>query len=160
MNIFYKKSYIVFTLTILLSFLYVPVLSASIICPADPKPGECPPFDTSTGGTQTSLAEGDLVSLVKGLIGVVNSVIILVVGLAVMVFIWGIVRYLYSAGDASARAEWRNYMIYGVIALTVITGIWGIVNGVASLLGIGFVGPVFPKLEPETVSMLSTVYLS
>lgn len=91
----------------------------------------------------TPSSGSDLVSLIDELISIANKLIAVLVGLAVLVFIWGIIKYLYSAGDAKARQEWRNYMIYGVLAITVIVGFWGIVRAVLNLFGLGFAGPQF-----------------
>lgn len=57
----------------------------------------------------------------------VNPIIGLMVGLAVLFFVWGIVKYIASAGG-DAKVSAKNTMVYGVIALTVLFSFWGIVT--------------------------------
>ncbi len=55
-------------------------------------------------------------------------------GIALLVFIWGMVIFISKSGDSEARAEGRQRMVWGVIALFVIVSIWGLV---------GFIGNTF-----------------
>lgn len=52
----------------------------------------------------------------------------LLIGLAVVFFLIGIVKFMFSAGDAEKRKEGRNMMIYGVIGMFVMISLWGLVN--------------------------------
>lgn len=57
--------------------------------------------------------------------------------IAVLVFFWGLVKFLFKAGDEKSHEEGRNRMIWGIIALFVLTSIWGIVYYIQSDLQIG-----------------------
>ncbi|MBI5816858.1 MAG: hypothetical protein HZB09_00315 [Candidatus Yonathbacteria bacterium] len=59
---------------------------------------------------------------------IVNNVVILIIGLAVLYFLRGVAKYILHSDDAKAREEGRNMMIYGVIALFVMVSMWGLVN--------------------------------
>lgn len=48
--------------------------------------------------------------------------------LALLVFIWGIVKYIAGAGDEGKAKEGKSIMIYGVLALFVLFSVWGIIN--------------------------------
>ena len=53
----------------------------------------------------------------------------LLIGLAVVVFFWGLVKYLNAGmGDAKNIKEARDLMIWGIIAITVMVSVWGIVK--------------------------------
>ena len=56
-----------------------------------------------------------------------GSVRTLLIGLATVVFFWGIVRYFRKQDSAEARSESASFMVYGLISLFVIFGIWGLV---------------------------------
>jgi hypothetical protein len=61
-------------------------------------------------------------------VGYFTALIPILVGLAVALFFWGIVKYLWSAaGDIKAHEEGRKMMAWGVIAIFVMVSIWGIV---------------------------------
>jgi hypothetical protein len=51
----------------------------------------------------------------------------LFIGLAVFGFFWGIVKILFNRENAIAKAEGRNYMLYGIILLFVMSSVWSLV---------------------------------
>jgi len=56
--------------------------------------------------------------------------------LAVLYFIYGVVRYILTQNDETAQKEARNIMINGVIALFVIVSVWGLVNVLITTFGL------------------------
>ncbi|MFH1472845.1 MAG: pilin [bacterium] len=67
----------------------------------------------------------------KGLIeatgGLISYSITLVVGLSLLVFFWGLAKYVFKSGNADNQEEGRNLMLWGVITLFVMMSVWGIV---------------------------------
>lgn len=76
----------------------------------------------------------------------------IVITLALIYFIWGIVKYVIAQSD-DQKADAKTHIIYGVIAMFVIVSIWGITNFIADYLGITpFVStPIIPQLPPVNV---------
>lgn len=68
---------------------------------------------------------GELIGIATSLI---NPILSLLTGLAVLYFVWGIVKYIKSAGDAKAAAEGKSIMLYGILGLFVLFSFWGIVQ--------------------------------
>jgi hypothetical protein len=63
------------------------------------------------------------------LIKIINNYIVpLILGLAVLLFIWGIFKFIFAAGDDDARKEAKKFMIWGVIGLFIMISVWGLVN--------------------------------
>lgn len=58
----------------------------------------------------------------------VNLALPIVVSLAVLIFFWGMAKYLFSAGDKTKLSEGRNMMVFCVLALFVMVSVWGIVK--------------------------------
>ncbi len=58
---------------------------------------------------------------------IINMLIGICAALALLVFFWGIVKYIASAGDADKAKEGKSIMIYGVIALFVLFSVFGLV---------------------------------
>ena len=48
--------------------------------------------------------------------------------LAIAVFLWGIVKFIYSAGNPEKRKESKNLIIYGLIGLFVLFSFLGIIE--------------------------------
>lgn len=83
----------------------------------------------------------------------VQTLAIILVGVALLVFFWGIIRYVMAGGDEEKRAAGRSLMIYGVIGLFVMVAIWGLVYFLASVLGIGVGGGVdIPAIPDGTIT--------
>jgi len=55
--------------------------------------------------------------------------------LALLVFFWGIVKYIW--GEGHGKDDGRKIMIWGVIALFVMSSIWGIIYFLRREVGIG-----------------------
>ncbi len=85
-----------------------------------------------------SLAMAKTITEVIGDIkGIINTIIPLLISIAVLTLIWGIVKFVTSAGNEDKRSEGRDLMIYGIIGLFVMVSIWGLVNVLVSTFGLG-----------------------
>ncbi|MCR4275036.1 MAG: pilin [Candidatus Campbellbacteria bacterium] len=80
----------------------------------------------------------------------VGWLIPIIASLALLVFMWGIVKYLTSAGDADKAKEGKSIMIYGVIALFVLFSVVGLVAFIRSSLGLS---PVDGPFTPPKVTL-------
>lgn len=73
-------------------------------------------------------APANLGGVIQLAIGLINPLIGLLTGLAVLAFVWGIVKYIAAAGDGKGKEDSRKMIIYGVIGLFVLFSFWGIVR--------------------------------
>jgi len=75
-----------------------------------------------------ALAVGyDITSLVEKIRGILNIIIPLLIAIAVVVFLFGVVKYVTSGGSEEKRVEARNTMIWGIVGLFVMVAVWGLV---------------------------------
>jgi hypothetical protein len=72
---------------------------------------------------------------------VTQSIIPLLITLAIAYFIYGVVKYMMNADDSAQREEGKNFMIWGIVALFVIVSIWGLVKLLTGTFGFNFVIP-------------------
>lgn len=79
---------------------------------------------------------GNLENLLRAIGRLVNLATPIVVGLALLAFFWGLVKYIFSAGEDDAKKEGIRLMIGGIVAIFVIVSIVGIVRFIGNSLNI------------------------
>jgi len=57
----------------------------------------------------------------------VNRLVYVVISIALLGFLWGVVRTLFNSSKPEARSEGRKFMLYGIVTLFVMTSVWSIV---------------------------------
>jgi hypothetical protein len=70
----------------------------------------------------------DFKSVVDFAISVLKSVVPIIFSLALVFFFWGVVRYIYNAGDSKQAGEAKQIMLWGIIGLFVMASIFGILT--------------------------------
>lgn len=80
--------------------------------------------------SQSSNGAGSgVLNLLNEIETVIGAIIPILIGLALLAFMWGILLYLFSGGK---KEEGRMFMIWGIVALFVMTSVWGLVAIVRS----------------------------
>jgi uncharacterized membrane protein len=86
---------------------------------------------------------------VGNLIGLMRPLVTLIIGLALLYFLWGLVKFISASGDESEVTKGKSAMLWGIIALFIMISIQGIVYLVANSLEIGSGGkPSDTYVEP------------
>ena len=75
--------------------------------------------------------------LINDILILLNSGVPLLIGLAVIVFLYGVLLFIAkaSAGNAEGRKEGINFMIFGIIGIAVMVSVWGLVAFVTNTFG-------------------------
>ena len=73
-----------------------------------------------------------------------NGIIGLFVTLAIVVFFWGLIKYLWSMGQEDAH-EGLKIMFWGIIAIFVMVSIWGIIRLLQGSLRVQSTEPIIPR---------------
>lgn len=122
----------IFVSLMLLAIVLVPTLSFAQTIGVNKNTCELYSQPVTVGGvtTQTSIA-----GIICKIAEFVNLIIPIVIGLAVLIFIWGVVQYVI-AKEEEAKTEGRDKMIYGLIGLAVIVSVWGLVAVLKNSFGI------------------------
>ncbi|MEX0932473.1 MAG: hypothetical protein WDZ61_01075 [Parcubacteria group bacterium] len=87
--------------------------------------------------------------LVRIIINLINPLLILIAGLALLAFFWGLAKFIFRVGgDEKAVDEGKRLMVWGLIGLFVMVSFLGII----SLLydDLGFTRPFGIPLLPTT----------
>jgi hypothetical protein len=72
-----------------------------------------------------------------------NAAIGLFITLAIVIFFWGLIKYLMEVGEK--KTEGLSIMFYGVIAIFVMVSIWGIIRLLQSTFKVTSTDPIIPK---------------
>ena len=73
---------------------------------------------------QTPKTFGQLVQLI---ISLINPLIAVLSSLALLIFFYGIVTYIYSAGE-EGHAKGRDLIVWGLVALFILVTLWSVAN--------------------------------
>lgn len=130
------KSFSKFTL--LFSFLVL----FPLITFAEDFVGPCPAGTRYT--TSGCVPATGIAGLMYNIQQILNAVIPILIGIGVVYFIWGVVRFMIADGE-EAKTKGKDQIIYGLIGFAAIFGIWGLVNIVITTFDLG--GQT-PTLEP------------
>lgn len=85
---------------------------------------------------------------ITGLGNIINRLIPLIIGAAVLVFLWGVLKYVISGDNEEKRADAKWFMIWGIVALFVMVSVWGLVRILQNTLGVSSSSgaPGFPQV--------------
>lgn len=83
---------------------------------------------TSLSGLTCSMSPKTFKDLVMNMfIGcIVNPLIPVLIGIAVLFFIWGAFKFTIAEGDEKKKS--KDYMVWGIVGLFIMVSLWGIVN--------------------------------
>lgn len=88
--------------------------------------------------------------LISSIGRLVNLAIPIVVALALLAFFWGLVKFIFAAGDEAAKDQGKRIMLWGLVALFVMVAVWGLVRFISTALGVGLGGTIpIPTTVPR-----------
>ena len=79
---------------------------------------------------------GTFETTITKLTQVSGQLVPLLMSFAIVMFFWGIVKFIANMDDESARAGGKHLMVWGMIAIFVMTSFWGIIGYVQNSLGL------------------------
>ena len=66
---------------------------------------------------------------------ILNPLIKVLIGIALLMFIWGIVEMIYGANNPEKIQAGRKHLIYGIIGLFIMVAIAGIMKVIENFVG-------------------------
>jgi len=78
---------------------------------------------------------------------ILNPLILLFLGLAVVYFMWGVFKYVGKGESESDRREGAQMMMYGIVAIFVMVSVWGLVTILINTFGLSTSVPKPPALK-------------
>lgn len=65
---------------------------------------------------------------------IINPIIGILFAAALLMFVWGVVRYMMNADDDNERKMGQQHMIWGLFGMFIMVSVFGIVDLIASVL--------------------------
>ncbi|MEK7176898.1 MAG: pilin [Patescibacteria group bacterium] len=91
---------------------------------------------------------GNLETFATSIGGLVGTLLPVVVGIALLAFFWGLVKFIFAQGNEESKSDAKKTMVWGVIALFVMVSVWGLV---------GFIGDAFGIEQGESLEQVPSV---
>jgi hypothetical protein len=89
----------------------------------------------------------NLLGLINLVGTVLNALIPILIALALVVFFWGLIQYIFKKGE-----EGKNIMISGLVGLFIMVSIWGIIRLAQNTLGVSNSTAIpVPQVSPTAV---------
>lgn len=89
----------------------------------------------------TLASAAGVTDLIDNLINLLEDIIPVLIGVAVVVFFWGLVKFIAHADDEKAVTEGKQFMVWGMVGLFVIVALWSIVGFIQEELGLDILSP-------------------
>jgi len=67
---------------------------------------------------------------------ILNPLILLLFGIALLVFIWGLVKFIAQGGDEDVRTTAKRHIIYGLIGMAIMFSAFALVRLITGVFGI------------------------
>ena len=90
----------------------------------------------------------NLVGLIRLAGDILNMLIPVLIALALVVFFWGLVQYVWGASGEDSKSSAKNIMIAGLLSLFVMVSVWGIIRLAQNTLGVQGNQPIQPPFVP------------
>ena len=112
------------------------------------------PKATPIGSNLPNIGSGknyssDLGGVVALLGDTLSALVPLIIGFALLAFLWGVFMYLWQGDDESKREESKKFMIWGIVGLTVMVSLWGLVSITANSLNFHLPSGLVPTLPDK-----------
>lgn len=72
---------------------------------------------------------------------IINPLIKFLFALAVLYFLYGVLKFVLNQDNEEAKSTGKQHMIWGIIGIAVMLGVWGILGIVMSTFGITGINP-------------------
>lgn len=48
--------------------------------------------------------------------------------LAIVIFLWGIMEFIYSSDDEKKKEDGKRHLVWGLVGMFIMFGVWGIIK--------------------------------
>ncbi len=78
--------------------------------------------------TATGISQYNFQCFVGFAASMINQLVFILIGIGLLLFIWGLVRYVSAGGDEDKVKEAKQFIVFGLIAFFIMLSVWGLTN--------------------------------
>lgn len=67
---------------------------------------------------------------------ILNPLIVLLFAVALIVFFWGLVEFIFKAGSDEGRETGRRNMMWGIVGMFIMVAVYGIIKLILATFGV------------------------
>jgi len=67
---------------------------------------------------------------------ILNPAIILIAVLAILYFVWGVLKFVKGFDDDTSREDGKRHMVWGIVGLSIMVLVYVIINLIARTVGV------------------------
>lgn len=71
---------------------------------------------------------------------IINPLIVLLFGLALILFLWGGFKFIRDAGSEEGRTTGKRALVWGIVGMVIMTSVYGILRIVTGSFGVDLPG--------------------
>jgi hypothetical protein len=72
------------------------------------------------------------------LVGLSATLVLPIIGVAVLVFLYGLSQYILNSSNESKREEGLQFIVYGLLGFVVMISLWALVGIISGTFGLPF----------------------
>lgn len=96
----------------------------------------------------TAINTGGIGDTLTAFLDLINTKVIpFLFAIAIVYFIWGLVKFVQNAGNEKEREAGKGMMIWGVVALAVMVSVYGLIGWVTGLANLTNTQPTLPTVK-------------
>ena len=88
----------------------------------------------TTPGSQATGSQ--FINFANNLLKTANIIVTLLFVVALLVFAYGIIRFLFAAGDPAQVSQSKGYILWGVIGMAVLASLFGLIVFLRTVFGV------------------------
>ena len=83
----------------------------------------------------------------------ISPAILVVFALAFLLFVYGLVEFLWKLNEGGENAEGKRHMVWGIIGMLIMVSVYGILGLLSNTFGLGVDPNNINSYNPDTSSM-------
>ena len=82
---------------------------------------------------------------------IINPAILIVFALGFLLFVYGLVEFLWNLNEGGENKEGKQHMLWGIVGMLIMVSVWGILDLLDNTFGLDFRNPDVSRASSITL---------